>query len=286
MKTLAHPAIYTFGGGRADASVIPSASPLASPQTDVSLYYRKTRPGATNNVLAEDTIINLAPGSGYGEGGTVYPVEFGPELGIGRTLADALPGQNILLVKGTRGGSNLHSNWAVGGGDYTTFLDIAGDAIDAVIANGDNPVLMGMFWVQGESDTGNTTNASNYGANLTDLISRVRTDLFGGSEAPFVLSQLSDNQYNSLTAGLQLVRQGQSSVNANVANTAMVTTDDDLLYTVGAGADQIHFDTNGQINLGNALGAELVSLVPEPNSLALLALSGLMMIKRRRRDTY
>ena len=41
-------------------------------------------------------------------------------------------------------------------------------------------------------------------------------------------------------------------VNNMVAKTAMAVSDSDTLYTTRVG-DQIHFDANGQINLGNAL---------------------------------
>jgi len=275
--------LYFIGGqsnatGRALASEIPPGSPLANPQTDVAFYYRNTF-GPANNTLPEEQIIDLAPGSGHGGSGT--GVEFGPELAIGRTLADALPGQNIMLVKGTRGGSNLYTQWSSTGDDYADFIVTANDAIAAVVAAGDNPILMGMFWVQGEADANDATNAANYGANLTDLIGRVRTDLFGGADAPFVLSQLSNNQYSTLPVGFSQVRSGQTAVASTVANTALVLTDDDTLYTTRLD-EAIHFDANGQINLGAALGQEMVAFVPEPSSLMLLSLTGLLVARRRR----
>lgn len=277
--------IYLLGGqsnatGRGNAEAIPTDSPLYNAQSDVSFYYRRTLVGSTNNTLPESTIIDLAPGSGHGQTGTVYATEFGPELGIGRTLADAFPDQNVMIVKGTHGGSNLYSQWADGGVRYHNFTTTVNAATQAVIDAGDTPILMGMFWVQGEADA-NSIESINYEANLTDLISRVRADFFGGDDAPFVFSQLSDNQYDSLYANQNNVRQGQSAVNDSVINTSMVVTDDDSLFTVRSG-DIIHFDANGQINLGNSLGQEMVALVPEPGSLALLVLGASMLTRRRR----
>jgi hypothetical protein len=268
------------GNGRANAADIPDGSPLASPQTDVSLWYRKTQ-GATNNTLPESQIIDLAPGSGYGTAAPVYATEFGPEVAFGRTLADTLPDQNIMIVKSTYGGSNLQSDWSGTGIRYAEFLATANAAISQVIANGDNPVNMGMIWVQGEADVSGNA-ATNYGSNLTDLISRVRTDLFGGELAPFVFSQLSDNQYGSLGSGQIAVRAGQLSVSQNVANTAMVVTDGAEFSTINSNI--IHYDAGGQIALGTALGNEMVALVPEPSSLIVLGLGGVLVSRRRRRS--
>jgi len=274
--------IYLLGGqsngnGRANAADIPGGSPLASPQTDVKLWYRNTQ-GATNNTLPESQIIDLAPGSGYGTGAPVYPMEFGPEVAFGRTLADALPSQNIMIVKHTVGGTNLYSQWGSGGSVYSGFLTTANAAINKVIANGDTPVLMGMIWVQGEADTG--SESANYGTNLADLIARVRADLFGGALAPFVFNQLSDNQYSSLGSGVINVRNGQQWVSQNVANTAMVVTDGAEFSTNPANI--IHFNAGGQIALGTALGNEMIALVPEPASLVFLSLGGLLITRRRR----
>lgn len=256
--------IYLIGGqsngtGRGNATDIPADSPLARPQADVKFWYAKTLT-ASNNTLEVDRIINLAPGSGHGQKRPVYETEFGPELGFGRTLADALPDQNILLIKGTHGGSNLHTGWANGGTNYENFTRTVNAALTQIIANGDTPVMMGMIWLQGEADAGNAASANNYEANLTDLIHRVRTDFFGGEQAPFVLTQLSDNQYRSLRAGHVAVREAQASIVHTVPGTAVVVTDDDDLFTTRDG-DPIHFDANGQINIGNALGQKMVDLL-------------------------
>jgi iduronate 2-sulfatase len=276
--------LYFLGGqsnacGRANAADIPASSPLASPQTDVSLWYRNTMTEPKANGLPQSQIVDLAPGSGFGTAEPVYDIEFGPEVAFGRTLADALPDQNIMIVKQAYGGSSLTTSWSSTGERYAEFLETSNDAIDAVTANGDNPVLMGMIWVQGESDAKSST--MTYGADLTDLISRVRTDLFEGADAPFVFSQLSDNQYEILIPGMLSVREGQAWVNDNVDNTAMVVTDGAEFSTIFETYG--HFDTTGQISLGTALGNEMVALVPEPATMSLLAIGGIALIRRRKR---
>jgi hypothetical protein len=277
--------VYLLGGqsnatGRANALDIGNPA-LATAQPDVLFYYHKTL-SATNNTLPTDQLIDLAPGSGHGITTPVHNTEFGPEVSFGRTLADAFSDQNILVVKYAHGGSNLHSDWAAGGSRYSTFVDTVNTALDHLVAGGDSYRLRGMFWVQGESDAGSVTAANNYEANLVNLIGRVRDDLFDSEAAPFVLSRLSDNQYASLSGSLQTVRAAQANIPNLVANTAYVDTDDDTLFTTRAG-DTVHFDANGQINLGVHMGDAMVSLVPEPSTFLLLSLGLLCVFGPRRR---
>jgi len=115
-----------------------------------------------------------------------------------------------------------------------------------------------MAWMQGESDA-NAAHANAYQDNLVDLIRRVREDLFDDADAPFVLTRLSVNQYGTMRDTVQTVRDAQTNVPNLVANVAFVDTDDDTLFTTYDSAP-VHFDANGQINLGNALGKAFVSL--------------------------
>lgn len=251
--------------GRGDATKIPAGSPLASPQTDVQLYWRQTLDSPNGN-LTQDTFIPLQVGSGHGfNSPDAHPVEFGPEIGIGRTLADLFPDRNILIIKYGHGGSNLHTQWAAGGIRYNDFIDTVTDALEDITAAGAAYQLKGTVWVQGEADAGSATNAGNYQTNLTDLISRIRTDVFAGADAPFVLSRLSANQYINVTGDVGTVRTAQVQTANSVANVRWVDSDGPAFSTYSNGI--IHFDANGTTNLGNALGQEmglLVESLPEP----------------------
>ncbi len=86
----------------------------------------------------------------------------------------------------------------------------------------------------------------------------LRKDVFDNVEAPFVLSRLSDNQWSSLGAGPISVRKAQTEVPGVVNNVACIDTDDDILFTTRK--DRIHFNANGQINMGKLLAEELIKL--------------------------
>ena len=255
--------VYLLGGqsngaGRGDSAEIPEGSVLANPQDDVLFYWHKTLTTKNGN-LTQDQFVDLQPGAGQGRTAPAHDVEFGAELSLGRTLADAYPNRNILIVKYCHGGSNLHTQWAEDGRCYNTFVDTVQAALDKLDDNGDTYTMRGMAWMQGESDT-NAAHANAYQDNLVDLIRRVREDLFDDADAPFVLTGLSDNQYsNPQSDDVQTVIAAQTNVPNLVANVAFVDTDDDTLFTTYDSAP-IHFDANGQINLGNALGKAFVSL--------------------------
>ena len=105
-----------------------------------------------------------------------------------------------------------------------------------------------------------------YQSSLVDLVGRVRSDFFDGTDAPFVLTRFSDNQYGSLNSHVQAVRNAQTNVAGLLANVTTIDTDDNALYTVRPG-NIIHFDANGQINLGSAIANEMLTLqVPEPST--------------------
>lgn len=256
-----HYKVYLLGGqsnasGRGDASEL--SAPYDSPQTDVALYWHKTL-DTTNGNLTQDEWVDLQPDSGQGKNNpSSHAVEFGPELAFGRTMADADPGANVAIIKYGHGGSNLHTQWSASGSMYATFVSTTKAALAALTAAGHTYELNGMFWQQGEADTG-ATYADNYETNLTSLIARVRTDLFGGLNLPFVIGGLSSNQYPTITdpaTGAGKVRLAQEAVALNGDMVGFANADDCDVYD----GYEIHFNYVGQLELGAAHAAEMIRL--------------------------
>ncbi|MGJ8723573.1 MAG: sialate O-acetylesterase [Roseibacillus sp.] len=268
-----HYRVYLIGGqsngnGRGDAAEL-SVAPLdtlnlAAPQTDVRFYWHKTQ-STSNGNLTQDTWIDLQPGSGHGVNSpSGHAVEFGSELTFGRAMADNDPSVNIAIIKYTHGGTNLHTQWAAGGTNYTSFVSTVEAGLQGLEDDGHSYEMGGMVWIQGESDTG-AANAPNYEANLIDLMARVRNDVFGGISPggytlPFVISGLSDSQYPTIatatTSGAYIVRQAQETVAANERQAAFVNTDGLESYSNGT----IHFTASAQIAIGNASAVQMLAL--------------------------
>lgn len=269
-----HYRVYLIGGqsngnGRGDTAEL-STAPLstenvASPQTNIRFYWRKTQV-TTNGNLTQDTWIDLQPGSGHGGNNpAAHPSEFGPELTFGRDMAAADPSVNIAIIKYTHGGTNLQSRWAETGVNYLTFVEVVNDALAALTANGDTYEVGGMLWVQGENDTNNSTASGNYEMNLTNLVSRLREDTFGGPDEasytmPIVISGISNSQYTNITttgSGSYLVRQAQETVAATPGlQSAFVNTDGLPVYSNGV----LHFTATAQIAIGEGCATAMLSL--------------------------
>lgn len=246
--------------GRGDASELPDidAGFYDGLQTDVQFFWRSTLITDIGNLTQNQFVpLQVDAGEGRNNPGS-HEVEFGPEISLGRTLADAFPQRNIAIVKYAHGGSNLHSNWDSSGARYTTFLDVVSDALDEITASGATYSLKGFAWIQGESDT-STTNSANYATNLTDLISRIRADVFGGEQAQVVVSRLSVNQYDSLGAGVNAVRAAQVSVAENDEAVEWVDTDGVEFSTYNI-STPIHFDAEGVIEVGKSIGSVFVDV--------------------------
>ena len=193
--------------------------------------------------------------------------QFGPEITLGRWLADSLgtaSSSRVAIIKYGVGGTDLKSDWKAGGdatnsGDgprYVTFQQIVADGLSALASAypGTAIEIDGMLWVQGERDARNLDHGE-YAANLVSFISDVRSTY--GSGLPFVIVRLSSGQTNLPTVGLDGVRAAQAEVAATDPLTALVDTD-----SFGLQSDNLHFDALGQQQIGSASASAFASLFP------------------------
>jgi hypothetical protein len=205
--------------------------------------------------------VNLQPGFGYTN------QEYGPELSFGYSLHEMYPDDEIYLVKLGVSGATLAINWNPNGtgASYNLFKSRVNTAMNNLIAAGKSPEIAGMVWMQGETDATNHAYALAYETNLTNLITKVRSD-FAAPEMEFVMGRITTH-FGSPTDNA-LVRSAQDDIPSQIANTDTFTTDDLQLAYVG------HYGTQGQIDLGNRF-ASYFAPAPEPSS-AMLGICALL----------
>ena len=94
---------------------------------------------------------------------------------------------------------NIPTEGTKTGALYLTFLQTVGDGLDLLRAEGYEPVVRGILWMQGEAETGTEIYASAYEELIETLIADMRADLgrIAGedfSELPFVMSRITRNR--------------------------------------------------------------------------------------------
>ena len=235
--------VYLLGGQSNMVGWITSnedlPSSLQQPQTDVQIYH-----GDSWGYLRQGLGLNSS--------------KFGPEVTFGRDTADAQLGENIALIKYAVGDTDLANDWLPpdangqsAGPQYTAFMNVVTNAL-ASLEPFYEPEIIGMIWMQGESDAwheDDLSKAQAYELNLTNFIQSIRSDL-GVPNMPFVIGQISTSP--SWTWG-DIVCQAQLNVSQTVPNTALVITSD-------LPRDSLHYSSAGTMTLGSRFADAMQNL--------------------------
>ena len=216
---------------------------LQSEQTDVLFYAPEHLSG----------LVNLRP---YPDPSNASQNLFGPEILLGRTLADANPHCNFYLIKYAVDETSLHTDWDPQGtsNNYDTLLTTIFDGLTTLTNAGHTYDISAFFWMQGEKDA-QDNQGNTYEANLKDFIASVRSEY--DTNLPFIFGQLSKNQTDLANDHLDEVRTAQAAVDASINNVEIIVTNNMSLQS-----DNLHFDADGQIDLGKAFAKTYQKFYP------------------------
>jgi hypothetical protein len=149
--------------------------------------------------------------------------------------------------------------------------------------------VAGFFWWQGDADRYDFVPALRYEDNLVRLIGSLRND-FDAPDAKFVLATLGQTKIEDFgpftlksVLDAQLAVDGDAGIYPEFAGNVATVYSNPLLGPLG-GSSNGHYngDAETYMNVGEAMGAEMVALIPEPTSLALLMIGGVALLRRRR----
>jgi iduronate 2-sulfatase len=227
--------------GRGQASDLTGPlSKWAKPQDDVLIAYSCSK--LRGPILSSEGFRSLQPGWSVAPGKnkpTKLPSgTFGPEVSVGRGMADRLKDKKVALIKFAEGGTSLAKDWNPDAKDrlYSAFLDFTKKSLKELKDKGHTYTLRGMIWHQGESDASLT--ADEYQKLLTAFIARVRMDL-EVADLPFGIGEVFDNGKRDT------IRAAQKATAEKVKGAFFVASD--KLKTFDGGT---HFDAASQIELG------------------------------------
>ncbi|WP_298365797.1 sialate O-acetylesterase [uncultured Lutibacter sp.] len=202
---------------------------------------------------------------------------FGPELFIGLTLAEANPKQEYLLIKKAVGGTSLYGAWSTDWSAeknelaergvrkklklYKAHLQNINANLTRLKKEGKTYKIIGLAWMQGESDTNKEITASSYQKNLQQLINGYRKQLKIES-LPFVIGQVNPLP-RKFKKGPGLVRNGMEEVARLDNKIEIVKTELSLTKKWNdfpKHSDNLHYNTEGQKRLGTAFANKLIAL--------------------------
>ena len=237
--------------GRAlKADLVEELAKWAKPQPNVLINFRGG--GLRGTLTLSKGFHPLEPGfsGAVGTRPQWAPTQtFGPEVSFGGTMAEALQGGHVALIKCAEGGTSLAKDWSPNEQDklYGQWIRFVQQTLKEIKAHGDTYTLAGVVWHQGESDAGLA--AGEYAKLLTAFIQRTRTDL-KESNLPFVIGEVFDNK------GRDRVRAGQTAVSKTVPNTAFASAQGLSTFDKGT-----HFNAASQIELGKRMAQAMLPLI-------------------------
>jgi hypothetical protein len=277
-------------GGESNAGLLSAA--MQQPQSNVLFSGNQV-----NNIIQWSP---LSPPTEPGNSGRVMGnvAGFGPEITLGKAVANVVPNTTVGIVKYSLNGTNLYSDWNpdnvdpfTQADDYIYLKNRVADALTQLPLqhNGDTGYVAGFFWMQGEADAAAGRTTAQYTADLTRLVNRVHQDY---GNIPFVIGQIGyadvgSGNVNFNGPNTAAIIQAQMDVSSNVNNgSPNKLANTYFVYTNGferASNDPIHFDNAGLMSLGQSMGQAFLTATPEPTSLLLLPAGAALLLSRGRR---
>jgi hypothetical protein len=179
----------------------------------------------------------------------------GPEFGFAKAMSEFYPAEKIHLIKVAKGGTPINF-WlpdAKGKANgHTQLLENLKNALEKIEGEYE---IMGMLWMQGESDSKTQADAEAYQKKLEQLIALIRKET-GKPELPVVIGRLSSKILESKKFKMpfvKIVQSGQEAVTKTDKNAFVIDTDD-----LSQRDDLVHYDQAGQLGLGKRFGEAMV----------------------------
>lgn len=205
---------------------------------------------------------------------------FGPELGMAKYFADnGIANTNYGIIKYAAGGtaiydeftSNMGSqygNWmspslvakygkgssTLTGLCYANFLTTVRQGLKAYKDNGYNPVIKGLAWMQGESESQSANNSKRYAELLSTMIADMRKDLteISGQDLAELLTVVAKipSKYKDVVSSAAYVDVVRAQMDVVAENDADVITIDNDFVTL-PGTDNHHYNVPDMLQVGH-----------------------------------
>lgn len=201
--------------------------------------YNATAGFESQNRSYQNNFVNVELGQGNSEN------TFGPEIGIADALHEAHGGK-LFLIKLAAGASNLKDDWTQRNSPmYPRLINYVRQQMNNLRANGYNPTIKALCWMQGEGDS-YVGYYNHYLENLRTFVGNVRQDL--GNMAFIDAGICSTSQWEYWAQ----VNQAKETFASESDNNFYIDTNAEGLHTnlEPAPVDTAHYDSESQLKLG------------------------------------
>lgn len=249
---------------------------------DDVLYYGYVECNKDTTLPANIALRSVKLGKGADSQGKTRETNyetFGPELGMAKYFTDnGIANTNYGIIKYAAGGtaiydeftSNMGSqygNWmspslvarygkgstTLTGLCYSNFLTTVRQGLKAYKDNGYNPVIKGLAWMQGESESQSATNSKRYAELLSTMLADMRKDLteISGQDLSELLAVVAKipSKYKDVVSSAAYVDVVRAQMDVVAENDADVITIDNDFVTL-PGTDNHHYNVPDMLQVG------------------------------------
>lgn len=180
---------------------------------------------------------------------------FGPEVGIAAYLSENYPEEKFYIIKAAMGGSNLSMNWQDSSDIYQDMIKAMERGFSELTANNLEPEWFATCWMQGESDSTDSSTAEQYYELEADLMKRLHKR-FNQYDAPKGVSVIDAGisdfggwPFHEVINNAKKQYASENSMNFYL-DTSALTYDQD-------NDDYCHYDAVPMLELGKMFGEKI-----------------------------
>lgn len=212
----------------------------------------------------EANFVNVKVGQGKTLGWS------GPELGMAKYIHDSIDSDKpIYIIKYASGGTSFAGNpsWKPSKNQlYSYMTKFVDNGLLELTNKGYTPKIRAFCWMQGESDSGNSTNANAYKDSLKTMITSFRSKYQSyaenndGNNIGVVDAFISDS---GAWSQYQTINAAKATLSSELANYYTIDTTKTGLNlgikdTGYGGGDNYHYAMDGMLTLGKAFGQTIL----------------------------
>ena len=185
---------------------------------------------------------------------------FGPELGMAEKLNQFYPNEKFFIIKYAWGATDLFNLWlspsskGKTGDLYNSFVEYVNTSMKYLKYKNYDVEIVGMCWMQGESDSFTVENATNYEINLSNFIKDIRNAFSkyqSNKGIAFIDAYIADNPVYWVYC--DLVNESKRKVSLESDLNVVIDTNKEGLTTSEEpkdNPDRAHYDSLSELKLG------------------------------------